>query len=134
MNVVFLEGKFLVDEDGKYIFDITEPDESEFLIPVDILSCVNSTQYFELCNHIDESSLPVEQKEFLKLAAGRHLRFDYSKIASYYTVASSEMKHLMEQSGLVCLDFDKALENDFYNRNKRNMEALEFRKGDTCEG
>ena len=51
-----------------------------------------------------------DEKHFLKIAAGRHIVFNYEKIADYYAHSSKEMQHLMERSGLVIIDFDKAIE------------------------
>tara|TARA_R100000808_G_C2154113_1_gene164865 strand:- start:6909 stop:7313 length:405 start_codon:yes stop_codon:yes gene_type:complete len=77
---------------------------------------------FELCNKdkthkllrkIDASSLPIEEKQFLMDAARRHNIFDYEKIADYYAQSSREMQELMEESALVIIDFEKAIQNGF---------------------
>ena len=46
----------------------------------------------------------------LYIAATRHIVFNYSKIADYYTSASKEMQHLIERSALVIIDFEKAIQ------------------------
>ena len=66
-----------------------------------------------LIAEIDESSLPEDEKRFLRLAAQRHSVFHYERIADYYANASREMQHLMEKSALVIIDFDKAIEYGF---------------------
>ena len=43
-------------------------------------------------------------------AASRHNVFNYEKVADYYTHATTEMQNLMERSGLVIIDFEKAVE------------------------
>ena len=41
------------------------------------------------------------------------LFFDYSKIANFYAHSSRECQELMENSALVIIDFNKAIENGF---------------------
>lgn len=67
----------------------------------------------KLLSKIESSELPKKVKEFLKLSAHRHLKFDYGMIAEYYAHANKETQELMEQSALVIIDFDKAIENGF---------------------
>lgn len=54
-----------------------------------------------------------DEKEFLRMAATRHVVFDYRNIAEYYAAASPAMQGLMEDSALVIVDFDKAIENGY---------------------
>lgn len=60
-----------------------------------------------------DMSISEEEREFLKLAAMRHLGFDYHKIAEYYAAASPEMQGLMEDSALVIIDIDQAIQNGY---------------------
>lgn len=75
--------------------------------PIDQL--VDKTKTAELLKEIDESSLPDDEKDFLRLAAQRHLAFNYKKVAEYYANASEEMQELMEKSALVIIDYDEAI-------------------------
>lgn len=75
--------------------------------PIDQL--VDKTKTAELLAEIDESSLPDDEKDFLRLAAQRHLAFNYKKVAEYYANASEEMQELMEKSALVIIDYDDAI-------------------------
>ena len=74
------------------------------------LELYNNQKYHRLVNEINASDLSDDEKHFLKIAAGRHIVFNYEKIADYYAHSSKEMQHLMERSGLVIIDFDKAIE------------------------
>ena len=47
------------------------------------------------------------------MAAYRHTKFNYKNIAEYYAHANKEMQGLMEDSALVIIDFDKAIENGY---------------------
>jgi hypothetical protein len=62
---------------------------------------------------IRESKLNDKEKQFLMTAASRHVVFDYSKIANFYAHSSRECQELMENSALVIIDFNKAIENGF---------------------
>lgn len=62
---------------------------------------------------------------FLKLAASRHIVFNYENIADYYAIATKEMQELMEKSALVIIDFDKALEEGFVVLNDKMRKLYE---------
>ena len=67
----------------------------------------------ELQKRIDASGLPEDEKQFLRLAASRHIVFDYQQIAEYYAHSNKEMQALMEESALVIIDFKQAVEKGF---------------------
>jgi len=67
----------------------------------------------ELENAIAASKVSDQEKAFLLTAAQRHNGFNYDLIADYYSHAGPEMQRLMEASGLVIVDFDKAVELGF---------------------
>lgn len=75
--------------------------------PIELL--VDKSKTAELLKEIDESSLPDDEKDFLRLAAQRHLAFNYKKVAEYYANASEEMQELMEKSALVIIDYNDAI-------------------------
>ena len=62
---------------------------------------------------IKASGISKEEKAFLFMAAYRHTKFNYKNIAEYYAHANKEMQGLMEDSALVIIDFDKAIENGY---------------------
>lgn len=67
----------------------------------------------KLVQRINESNVSEQEKKFLTYAAQRHTVLNFAKIADYYAHSSAEMQELMEQSALVIVDFDKALENAY---------------------
>lgn len=67
----------------------------------------------ELQKRIDASGLPEDEKQFLRLAASRHIVFDYQQIAEYYAHSNRETQVLMEESALVIIDFKQAVEKGF---------------------
>ena len=70
-------------------------------------------KYNELIDKINLSSLSDGKKLFLQLAATRHIEFDYSKIAEFYSHEEKETQDLMEDNALVIIDYDKAIELGF---------------------
>jgi hypothetical protein len=75
-----------------------------------ILELVDKQKTHRLIREIDNSNLSIEEKTFLIDAARRHNVFNYEKIADYYAHSSKEMQNLMERSGLVIIDFEKAIQ------------------------
>lgn len=55
-----------------------------------------------------------------RIAALRHIVFDYGQIAEFYAHQDKEVQELMEASALVIIDFDKAIENG-YSRFKEDI-------------
>lgn len=73
-----------------------------------ILELCDKEKTKRLIREIDQSNLPIEEKNFLLDAARRHNVFNYEKIADYYAHATPEMQKLMERSALVIIDFNQA--------------------------
>jgi hypothetical protein len=84
---------------------------------------VDTKKTDSLLEEIESSSLSEDEKDFLKLAAQRHLAFNYKKVAEYYANASEEMQELMEKSALVIIDYDDAIANGY---SKLNADILEL--------
>jgi len=80
-----------------------------------IMELCDKSKTHRLLREIDNSSLSYEEKTFLMDAARRHNVFNYEKIADYYAHSSPEMQRLMERSGLVIIDFEKAIEYGYVN-------------------
>ncbi|HRB60856.1 MAG TPA: hypothetical protein PLP80_15240 [Niabella sp.] len=80
-----------------------------------IMELCDKSKTHRLLREIDNSSLSYEEKTFLMDAARRHNVFNYEKIADYYAHSGKEMQQLMERSGLVIIDFEKAIELGYVN-------------------
>lgn len=74
---------------------------------------IDLEKHQQLLKNIEQSNAAKPIKEFLKIAASRHIVFDYSKIAEWYCHQDQEVKALCEENALVIIDYDKALENGF---------------------
>jgi hypothetical protein len=74
----------------------------------------DGAKYTHLTAQINQNKdLAPEVKEFLLLAATRHIRFDFEQIAEFYAHADSDTQQLMEESALVIIDFDKAISGGY---------------------
>lgn len=67
----------------------------------------------ELVRKIMSADINAACKRFLSLAAKRHLVFNYEKIAEFYAHADKNVQVLMEDSALIIIDFDKAIEKGY---------------------
>lgn len=79
----------------------------------EISKLVDADKTNGLIAEINNSNVMDDEKTFLILSAQRHLKFNYQNIADYYAHASQEMKHLMEKSALVIIDYEQAIEQGF---------------------
>lgn len=70
----------------------------------------DDTRTIELIMEIEVSNLHKDIKEFLIIAARRHTVFHYDRIAEFYAHAGKALQALMENSGLVIIDFSRAIE------------------------
>ena len=73
----------------------------------------------ELIAGIDAAGPPPDVAVFLKYAAERHTVFNFRQIAEYYCHADETIQELMEQSGMVIIDFKKAIEYGFVHLTER---------------
>jgi len=73
----------------------------------------DSAKTNSLVDKINRSTVDDEVKLFLIEAAQRHNCFNYEKVAEYYAHADKDVQELMEDSALVIIDFNKAIEDGF---------------------
>lgn len=114
IDIDFSYNPFTNEEESKYTKKIEAPvyePKCADCPPVD--SLYDMSKYAELIEEIEKSDISLEVKSFLKLAASRHIVFDYGEIAEYYAHASKGVQKLMESSALIIIDFNKAIENGF---------------------
>ena len=112
-------------EDAKYSKKIGRPQYLPSNIKPEIVELYNTSKYSKLIANINKADIPEEDKKFLKLAASRHIVFNYAKIADYYAHAPKDIQELMEQSALVIIDFDDAIANGYVKLSKQIDKILE---------
>lgn len=101
--------------------------------PPPLSALTATTRHDALLADVEAADVPEDVKAFLRQAATRHIVFDYRNVAEYYAHAPAPVQRLMEDSALVIIDFDRAIELG-YARLKREMgemleEALAERDG-----
>lgn len=101
------------DEEDPYTSKITTPTYEPTGEEVYLQDLVDTTKRDELIRKIQTADIPSDIEEFLKNAAQRHLRFNYRNIAEYYASAPKEVQELFEDSALVIIDYNKAIENGY---------------------
>jgi hypothetical protein len=116
------EGK---DEENFYTDNIKAPIYTPKGEKPKITELFDLTKTNILLEKINQSELPKKEKEFLSYAAQRHIVFNYKSIAEFYCHASKEAQDLMEDSALVIIDFNKAVENGFVKLTQDLAEACE---------
>lgn len=96
----------------------------------EVYTLVNTEKYRNLLKDIEDSDIPQEVKVFLSLGATRHIVFNYKLIAEYYAHASPEVQKLMEDSALVIIDFDRAIELGYVELTSWINQFVEAKRAD----
>ena len=130
MGSLFDIEKIESPEDAKYSKKIEVPQYLPSKEKPHIESLLDHTKYSKLLANINSSNVSEEEKKFLKLAASRHIVFNYAKIADYYAHASEEMQRLMEQSALIILDINDAIANGYVKLSKDIEKLISDSKGE----
>lgn len=89
---------------GALIYEPTGPCPS-------LSECYDRTRTEQLISDIDATEdIPEDVRAFLRSAAERHTAFRFDRIAEYYAHAPAHVQRLMEDSFLVIVDIDRAIE------------------------
>ncbi|EPE1789925.1 phage attachment tail tip protein J [Escherichia coli] len=97
----------------------------------DISELYDDTKTQELISRIRSASLDPDIEKFLLCAAERHTVFNFSRIADYYAHAPAEIQCLFEESALVIIDYQQAIENGFVRMTQRMVEIMHGGEGNT---
>jgi ParB-like chromosome segregation protein Spo0J len=126
------EGTIGIDDDtytAKIVAPIYEP-KGECPAVADLFDRKKTA---DLVAGIKAANLPKETAEFLLLAAERHTAFHFRNIAEFYCHASAEVQDLMERSGLVIIDFKKAIEYGFVHMTERLGQLADLEESDNAD-
>lgn len=126
----FFDGDTLspMGNDTKYSRAIKVPQYVPNNEQPNIAELTNTLKYRELMADINKSNVSDEEKAFLKLAASRHIVFNYAKIADYYAHADAKMQRLMERSALVIIDIDDAIAEGYVQLSSKMRQLIEEQK------
>jgi len=109
-----------------YTEKIVIPNYVPTLTKPDLSLLYDDSKYKELVKKIEASTVSKEVKEFLKLAATRHIVFNYRNIANYYAHSGADVQELFEDSVLVIIDFNKAIEKGYVDFMREIFDSGEF--------
>lgn len=84
----------------------------------------------KLIADIEAADIPQEEKDFLIIAARRHTVLNYKRIAEYYAHASEPVQRLMEDSALIIIDFNRAIELGYVKLSEEIAKLYEADYGD----
>ena len=115
----------IVEEDDTYTRKIVAPTYEPKNEKPKAHELFNTDKVEELIDKIKPLRLSNMEQAFLIYGAYRHTVFDYSKIADFYAHSSKEVQELMEDSALVIIDFDKAIEKGYVKLTKDISAAYE---------
>jgi hypothetical protein len=73
----------------------------------------NLDKYNELIAKIHKAKISDSERLLLQMAATRHIEFNYRKIADFYANSEQSVQELIEDSALIIIDYDKAVEDGF---------------------
>jgi hypothetical protein len=110
---LFDEDEDKIEEENPYTTNVNTPKYEPTGEKPSLEELYDDEKAMDLIATIKESKLTEKEKQFLMTAASRHIVFNYSKIANFYAHSSKECQKLMEDSALVIIDFNKAIENGF---------------------
>jgi hypothetical protein len=99
--------------EGQYTKKITVPIYEPQGPKPPVSELFDSEKTERLLQKISEANLSEEIEKFLCLAAHRHAVFNFQQIAEYYAHSEPEVQRLFEESALVIVDFNKALESGY---------------------
>jgi hypothetical protein len=116
-------------EEGKYTDKVDVPPYEITGPKPELEDIYDLSKVEELLQQIEQSSLPDKEKHFLRAAAYRHAVFNYQHCAEYYAHSSADVQELMENSALVIVDFDKAIQNGWVKLNEQLKEIYRKEKG-----
>lgn len=112
-DIINFEENSQVDDEQFYTDKIKSPCYEITGDKPDISDLYDDDRTRELIKKINDSDVSEDKKRFLKLAAYRHIIFDYENIAEFYAHEDKEMQELMEDLTLVIIDFNNAIEQGF---------------------
>jgi hypothetical protein len=115
----------IVEDDDTYTRKIVAPTYEPKNEKPNIVDLFDTKKADELIDKIKEADVTEEELMFLSHCALRHTVYNYSKIADFYAHSSKEIQELMEDSALVIIDFNKAIENGYVKLTKDIAAAYE---------
>lgn len=113
------------EPDGKYTDVVNLPHYEPSGECPEVGALIDLEKYNHLMERIKKADIPGDIKMFLTYAAGRHIGFNYKRIADFYAHQDADVQRMMEESALVIIDVDNAIANGYAMLTKRLDEIEE---------
>ncbi len=110
---------FPIDKMAKKVTEYSRKIESPIYQPTglkidDARSLYDESEVKELETLIKDADVPDDVREMLMASAQRFRRFDFGRVAEYYSQCNDPVvKNLMERTAMVIVDFGRAIEDGF---------------------
>jgi hypothetical protein len=101
------------NKDDKYTSNVQCPIYQPSGFKPHALTLLDDSRAKRLIEEINSADISEDDKQFLIKAASRHIVFNYELIANYYAHSDKTVQRLMENSALVIIDFERAVELGF---------------------
>lgn len=124
---------FGIDDDNPYTKKVDIPIYEPSKEKPKISDLYDEKKALLLAEKIQKLDIPTEEREFLVCAAYRHVEFNFEQIANYYAHSSPKIQRAMEDSALVIIDFNKAIENGYVRLSKDIYDKYEEDRQDIYE-
>jgi hypothetical protein len=126
-----LSAQYGLDRDNLYSRKIEAPVYEPSGSQPAVSDLYDDSKTLALVREIDAAQgLTEDEKRFLIIAAQRHTVLYFNKIADYYAHAGPNLQALMENSALVIIDFQKAIELGFVQLTKSIAEQVADESGE----
>lgn len=119
-----------VVEEDPYTTKIDTPAYEPSDVVPELAELYDEAKTQTLKNKIKGAGIPPDVEKFLLAAAERHTVFNFNKIADFYANAEEEIQALFEESALVIIDYDKAIEHGFVHLTKKLVDIVYSEEGD----
>lgn len=111
-------------DDDRYTTKVQTPIYEPSDVQPEVSELYDEEKTEALKQSIKAAQLPEDIEKFLISAAERHTIFNFSKIADYYAHAPADIQALFEQSALVIIDYNKAIEQGLVHMTKSIVDAV----------
>tara|TARA_R110001599_G_scaffold82828_7_gene222793 strand:+ start:3831 stop:4631 length:801 start_codon:yes stop_codon:yes gene_type:complete len=111
------------EDESPYTHNIEAPTYEPRGEKPDVNEIFDEAKSNELLSQIETSNIPEDVKQFLRCAAYRHAVINYEQVADFYSHSEPLIQRLFEDSALVIIDFNKAIEDGYVKLND-NLKAL----------
>lgn len=112
------------DESDPYTTKIDTPVYEPTDVVPEVSELYDEEKTLRLKKKIKSVGLPEDVEIFLLSAAERHTVFNFNKIADFYAGASADVQALFEESALVIIDYEKAIEHGFVHMTKKMVDIV----------